>query len=144
MNAYEEYMKQVTQPMRDELTEAGFVELRTEEAVEKFMNETTGTAFVVVNSVCGCAAGLARPAAVGAYMESEKKPKNLVTVFAGQDREATVKLRSYYAEVEPSSPSMMLLKDGELVHFIPREAIEGHAGEEVMMNIMDAFEKYCG
>ncbi|MGM9987443.1 MAG: BrxA/BrxB family bacilliredoxin [Bacillaceae bacterium] len=143
MNAYEQYMREISRPMREELTQGGFVELTTEEAVEDFMSNTKGTAFVVINSVCGCAAGLARPAAVGAVMESEKKPDAIVTVFAGQDREATAKMRSYFPEVEPSSPSMMVIKDGQLAHFIPREHIEGHAGEEVLMNILNAFEKYC-
>jgi putative YphP/YqiW family bacilliredoxin len=141
--AYEEYMRQLVQPMRDELVRAGFRELRTSEEVEQFMENVEGTTFVVVNSVCGCAAGLARPAATQAVLNSEKKPDHLVTVFAGQDREATAKMREYFVGIAPSSPSMALLKGKEVVHFIPREEIEFQSMEAVMENIMNAFEKYC-
>jgi putative YphP/YqiW family bacilliredoxin len=141
--AYEEYMRQLVQPMRDELVRAGFRELRTSEEVEQFMENVEGTTFVVVNSVCGCAAGLARPAATQAVLNSEKKPDHLVTVFAGQDREATAKMREYFVGIAPSSPSMALLKGKEVVHFIPREEIEFQSMEAVMENIMNTFEKYC-
>jgi putative YphP/YqiW family bacilliredoxin len=141
--AYEEYMRQLVQPMRDELVRAGFRELRTSEEVEQFMENVEGTTFVVVNSVCGCAAGLARPAATQAVLNSEKKPDHLVTVFAGQDREATAKMREYFVGIAPSSPSMALLKGKEVVHFIPREEIEFQSMEAVMENIMNAFEKHC-
>jgi putative YphP/YqiW family bacilliredoxin len=141
--AYEEYMRQLVQPMRDELVRAGFRELRTSEEVEQFMENVEGTTFVVVNSVCGCAAGLARPAATQAVLNSKKKPDHLVTVFAGQDREATAKMREYFVGIAPSSPSMALLKGKEVVHFIPREEIEFQSMEAVMENIMNAFEKYC-
>ncbi|MCZ0755124.1 BrxA/BrxB family bacilliredoxin [Anoxybacillus sp. J5B_2022] len=141
--AYEEYMRQLVQPMRDELVRAGFQELRTSEEVENFMENVQGTTFVVVNSVCGCAAGLARPAATQAILRSEKKPDHLVTVFAGQDREATAKMREYFVGIEPSSPSMALLKGKEVVHFIPRHAIEGNSMEAVMENIMNALETHC-
>ncbi|MBB5325674.1 putative YphP/YqiW family bacilliredoxin [Anoxybacillus tepidamans] len=141
--AYEEYMRQLVQPMRDELVRAGFQELTTSEEVENFMENVQGTTFVVVNSVCGCAAGLARPAATQAILRSEKKPNHLVTVFAGQDREATAKMREYFVGIEPSSPSMALLKGKEVVHFIPRHEIEGNSLEAVMENIMTALEKYC-
>ncbi len=141
--AYEEYMRQLVQPMRDELVRAGFHELRTSEEVEQFMEQAEGTTFVFVNSVCGCAAGLARPAATQAVLRSEKKPDHLVTVFAGQDKEATAKMREYFVGYPPSSPSMALLKGKEVVHFIPREDIEFHSMEEVMENILAAFEKYC-
>lgn len=138
--AYDEYMKQMVKPMREELVRAGFKELFTSTDVEEFMESVTGTTLVVVNSVCGCAAGLARPAATQAILASDKKPDNLVTVFAGQDKEATAKMREYFDGIEPSSPSMALLKGKEVVHFIPRHDIESHAMEDIMSNLMKAFE----
>ncbi|MCM3163001.1 BrxA/BrxB family bacilliredoxin [Metabacillus litoralis] len=141
--AYEEYMRQMVKPMRAELTNAGFEELTTAEEVEQFMNEEDGTVLVVVNSVCGCAAGLARPAATQSVLNAEKKPDRIVTVFAGQDKEATSKMREYFKGHEPSSPSMALLKNGEVVHFIPRHEIEGNSIEEIMGNLESSFEKYC-
>ncbi|UGB29165.1 BrxA/BrxB family bacilliredoxin [Metabacillus sp. B2-18] len=141
--AYEEYMRQMVKPMRAELTNAGFEELTTAEEVEQFMNEEEGTVLVVVNSVCGCAAGLARPAATQSVLNAEKKPDRIVTVFAGQDKEATSKMREYFKGQEPSSPSMALLKNGEVVHFIPRHEIEGNSIEEIMGNLESSFEKYC-
>ena len=142
MNPYEEYMRQMAQPMRDELTSAGFEELTTPDEVASFISEKKGTSLVFINSVCGCAAGLARPAAREA-IESEKKPEHLVTVFAGQDREATGKMREYLEGYEPSSPSIALLKDGQVLHFIPREEIEDHEVEEIVANLTGAFEQYC-
>lgn len=142
-NAYEEYMKQMVLPMRQELTRAGFEELQSSEDVEKFMENVEGTTLVVVNSVCGCAAGLARPAATQAVLNSEKKPAHLVTVFAGQDKEATAKMREYFEGIEPSSPSMALLKDKKVVHFIPRHDIEGMPMEMVMQNLLGALESHC-
>ncbi len=130
-------------PMREELTIAGFEELTTSEDVEEFMGKPNGTALVVINSVCGCAAGLARPAATQAVLNSEKKPDHLVTVFAGQDKEATAKMREYFAGIEPSSPSMALLKDNKVVHFIPRHDIEGMPLETVMQNLIGALESHC-
>ncbi|MGM9926873.1 MAG: BrxA/BrxB family bacilliredoxin [Bacillus sp. (in: firmicutes)] len=138
-NAYEEYMRQVTQPMREELAQAGFLELTSAEAVEQFMDKAEGYTFVVINSVCGCAAGLARPAAIHAVADSDKKPDHVVTVFAGQDKEATAKMRELMADYVPSSPSMALFKGKEVVHFIPREEIEGHSIEEIMTNIKQSF-----
>lgn len=142
-NAYEEYMKQMIKPMRDELTNAGFQELTTDEAVEKYMESASGTTLVVVNSVCGCAAGLARPAVTQTVMNSEKKPDHLVTVFAGQDKEATAKMREFFEGIEPSSPSVALLNGNKVVHFIPRHDIEGASMEDVMNNLSTAFKKYC-
>ncbi|OIK15430.1 hypothetical protein BIV60_09770 [Bacillus sp. MUM 116] len=142
-NAYEEFMKQMVVPMRQELTRTGFEELTTAEEVEKFIENVKGTTLVAVNSVCGCAGGLARPAVTQAVLNNEKKPDHLVTVFAGQDKEATAKMREYFAGYEPSSPSFVLLKDKEVVHFIPRHDIEGHAMEEVMQNLINAFENHC-
>jgi len=141
--AYEEYMRQIVKPMRAELTNAGFEELTSAEEVENFMENVNGTTLVVVNSVCGCAAGLARPAATQAVLHASKKPDQLVTVFAGQDKEATSKMREYFTGYEPSSPSMALLKGNEVVHFIPRHEIEGYGIEEIMQNLENAFAKYC-
>ncbi|WP_400241868.1 BrxA/BrxB family bacilliredoxin [Niallia sp. JL1B1071] len=141
--AYDEYMKQVVKPMRAELTQAGFEELVTEEAVEQFIETNKGTSLVVVNSVCGCAAGLARPAVTQAVLASEKKPDHLVTVFAGQDKDATAKMREYFGDIEPSSPSMALIKDNKVVHFIHRYDIEGNSMEAIMENLVSALEQYC-
>ncbi|MEC1738970.1 bacilliredoxin BrxA [Bacillus mojavensis] len=141
--AYEEYMRQLVVPMRRELTGAGFEELTTAEEVENFMGKAEGTTLVVVNSVCGCAAGLARPAATQAVLQNDKTPDNTVTVFAGQDKEATAKMREYLTGQEPSSPSMALLNGKEVVHFIPRHEIEGHEMEEIMKNLTDAFDAHC-
>ncbi|MCA1054554.1 BrxA/BrxB family bacilliredoxin [Rossellomorea aquimaris] len=141
--AYEEYMRQLVKPMRQELVQAGFNELKTAEEVEGFMEVAEGTTLVVVNSVCGCAAGLARPAATQSVMNSEKSPDQLVTVFAGQDKEATVKMREYFEGYEPSSPSMALLKGNKVVHFIPREEIEDHDISEIISNLTTAFNEHC-
>lgn len=141
--AYEEYMRQLVVPMRRELTGAGFEELTTAEEVENFMEKAEGTTLVVVNSVCGCAAGLARPAATQAVLQNDKTPDNTVTVFAGQDKEATAKMREYFTGQEPSSPSMALLKGKEVVYFIPRHEIEGHDMEEIMKNLTAAFDAHC-
>lgn len=140
-NAYDEYMRQVTQPMRDELENAGFTQLQTADSVHEFMAETKGTSLVVINSVCGCAAGLARPAAREAV--AEVKPDNLVTVFAGQDPEATVAMRGYFDEVPASSPSMAILKDGQLAYFIPRDQIEGYPMEQIRDHLADVLKKIC-
>lgn len=140
--AYEEYMKQMVQPMRDELTGSGFRELKTSDEVEEFMNNAPDTTLVVVNSVCGCAAGLARPAATHST-KNEVKPDQFVTVFAGQDKEATAKMREYFKGIEPSSPSMALLKGNEVVHFIPRHEIEGNTPEAIYENLTNAYEAHC-
>ncbi|MCL6571969.1 MAG: BrxA/BrxB family bacilliredoxin [Bacillus sp. (in: Bacteria)] len=142
-NAYEEFMKQTLLPMRQELTSAGFEELNSESDVQQFMDQVSGTTLVVVNSVCGCAAGLARPAVTQAVLISEKKPNHLVTVFAGQDKEATAKMREYFEGLEPSSPSMALLKDKKVVHFIPRHDIEGVPMEVIRENLMAAIKANC-
>jgi len=141
--AYEEYMRQMVKPMRQELVVAGFNELTTSEEVEEYFNQVEGTTLVVINSVCGCAAGLARPAATQAVLQSEKKPDQLVTVFAGQDKEATAKMREYLTGYAPSSPSMALFKGKEVVHFIPRDDIEANTIEGIMDNISGALNKYC-
>lgn len=131
MNAYDEYMKGIVVPMRQELTSRGFKELLTAEDVNSHMTEAQGISLVVINSVCGCAAGLARPAVIEALEQSSAKPDHLVTVFAGQEKEAAAQMRSYFEDVPPSSPSIALLKDGELAYFIPREQIEGNDLEQI-------------
>ncbi|NCU17245.1 BrxA/BrxB family bacilliredoxin [Pallidibacillus pasinlerensis] len=141
--AYEEYMRQLIVPMREELTNNGFKELKTEEEVVEFMENVEGTTLVMVNSVCGCAGGLARPAVNYAIDNSEKKPDNLVTVFAGQDKEATAKMREYFGDIPPSSPSMALLDGKEVVQFIPREQIEGRSLEEIINDLLTHFDNYC-
>ena len=141
--AYEKYMKQIINPMREELVRVGFKELLTVEDVEQFMEKVEGTSLVVVNSVCGCAAGLARPAATQAVLQATKKPDHIVTVFAGQEKEATAKMREYFVGYEPSSPSMALLKGKEVVHFIHRHDIENHSMEAIMENLLSAFEAHC-
>jgi putative YphP/YqiW family bacilliredoxin len=138
--AYEEYMKQIIKPMREELTHAGFQELRSPEEVDAYMGSAEGTTLVFVNSVCGCAAGLARPAAVQA-LQIDVRPDHLVTVFAGQDKEATAQMRDYFEGYEPSSPSMALLKGKEVIHFIPREDIEDEDVETIVANLTDAFKR---
>ncbi|MGL4818880.1 MAG: BrxA/BrxB family bacilliredoxin [Bacilli bacterium] len=140
MNAYEEYMQQIIGPMRAELSTQGFTELLTEEDVENWMANQKGRALVVVNSVCGCAAGIARPSAVAASRASETQPLQLATVFAGQDREATNRLRAYFPEVAPSSPSFFILHDGELVGHVAREQVEGHDPNQVVHSIVTHLE----
>ncbi|ART76766.1 hypothetical protein B4U37_12255 [Sutcliffiella horikoshii] len=141
--AYEEYMKQIVKPMRDELTRAGFQELTTSDEVEEYFNKAEGTTLVVVNSVCGCAAGLARPAATQSIIQADKTPDHLITVFAGQDKEATSKMREIFGDIPPSSPSMALLKGNEVVHFIHRHDIESNTMENIMTNLQGAFHQYC-
>ncbi|MEG9297959.1 BrxA/BrxB family bacilliredoxin [Mangrovibacillus sp. Mu-81] len=141
--AYEEYMRQLVKPMRQELAQAGFRELITDEDVVEFMGNAEGTTLVVVNSVCGCAAGLARPAATQSVMNNDKTPDQLVTVFAGQDKEATMKMREYFDGYEPSSPSMALLRGSKVVHFIPREEIEDHDISAIISNLTSAFDDHC-
>ena len=131
MNAYDEYMKQVVKPMRSELTDAGFKELLTPEDVQEHMASAKGVSLILINSVCGCAAGLARPAVVGAVEELEVKPDHLVTVFAGQDQEATFTMREFFEDVPPSSPSIAIWKDNQLAYFIPREQIESNSMETI-------------
>ena len=132
----------MVQPMREELTSLGVKELLSSEDVDTFMNEKTGTALVIVNSVCGCAAGGARPA-VRIALQHERRPDQVATVFAGQDLDATDRARSYFGEIPPSSPSMALFKDGKLVHFLPRHAIEGKEPQAVAFDLVTAFDEHC-
>lgn len=141
MNAYDEYMKGIVVPMRQELAAEGFKELLTADEVNGFMAEAKGTSLVVINSICGCAAGLARPGVIEALKETAEKPDHLVTVFAGQDKEATEQMRSYFEEVPPSSPSIAVIKDGELAYFIPREQIEDHSVEHISSHLKQVLEQ---
>lgn len=140
--SFEMYMKDMVQPMRDELTQIGFKELLTPEDVEKQFAEAKGTALVVVNSVCGCAAGQCRPG-VARALQHDVKPDHLFTVFAGQEKEATAKAREYFAPYPPSSPSIALLKDGDLVYFIERHQIENRDAEQIAADLVGAFDEYC-
>ncbi|MCV4234295.1 BrxA/BrxB family bacilliredoxin [Virgibacillus sp. LDC1] len=140
--SFDRYMRDMIQPMRDELTSLGIKELTTPEEVEEVLPAAKGTTLVVVNSVCGCAAGQARPG-VAKALENQVKPDHLFTVFAGQDKEATAKAREYFAPYPPSSPSIALLKDGELVHFIERHQVENRSAEEIAADLTDAFNRYC-
>ncbi|WP_252503304.1 BrxA/BrxB family bacilliredoxin [Sporosarcina sp. Marseille-Q4943] len=144
MNAYDEYMKGIVKPMREELVQSGFTELTTAEEVEGTMTSLEGTALIVINSVCGCAAGLARPAVREALLATESKPDHLFTVFAGQDKEATEMMRSYFPEVPPSSPSIAVWKDGKLAYFIPREQIENFEMEQIKDHLTGVLEQVCG
>ncbi len=137
------YDPRLVQPMRQELVDAGFEELLTPEQVEQLLDQKQGTVFLVINSVCGCAAGSARPAVKHALQHTKVKPDKLVTVFAGQDKAATEKAREYLTDVLPSSPSMYLFKDGKLVHVIERRHIEGQLAQVIADNLIGAFETYC-
>jgi bacilliredoxin len=134
------YSPMLVKPMREELTSAGVEELLTPADVDRWMGQREGTALLFVNSVCGCAAGAARPG-IRAALQGTARPDRVATVFAGQDVEATAKARSYFADIPPSSPSMALYKDGELVYFVPRHRIEGRRAEEVAADLTQAFER---
>ncbi|HET9766843.1 MAG TPA: BrxA/BrxB family bacilliredoxin [Thermoanaerobaculia bacterium] len=134
------YSPMLVKPMREELTSAGVEELLTPADVDRWMGQREGTALLFVNSVCGCAAGAARPG-IRAALQGAARPDRVATVFAGQDVEATAKARSYFADIPPSSPSMALYKDGELVYFVPRHRIEGRRAEEVAADLVQAFER---
>lgn len=138
------YSPLLVQPMREELTSLGVEELRTADAVDQLMNNADGTTLLVFNSVCGCAAGGARPAIRLALDGGGATPDKVVTVFAGQDVEATAKARSYIADIPPSSPSFALFKDGELVYFVPRHRIEGRSPEAIAQDLGGAFAEHCG
>ena len=137
------YSPLLVRPMREELVGAGFRELLTPADVEETLAEKSGTTLLIVNSVCGCAAGMARPGARLALQEGPR-PDRLVTVFAGQDLEATARARAHFADLPPSSPSMALFKDGALVWFLPRHRIEGRDALEVAGDLRTAFAEHCG
>lgn len=135
------YPAELVKPMREDLTSVGFEELHTAEAVEAALAKK-GTTLVVVNSVCGCAAANARPGAKMS-LQNDKKPDHIVTVFAGVDKEAVDKARSFMVPFPPSSPSMALFKDGELVHMLERHHIEGRPAELIAENLADAYNEHC-
>lgn len=135
------YPEYLVAPMREELTKVGFEELKDAQAVTNAI-ESEGTVFVVVNSVCGCAAANARPAARIAS-QNAKHPNKLVTVFAGMEKEAVDKARNYMLPYPPSSPAMALFKDGKLVHIIERHQIEGRPAQMIADNLINAFDEYC-
>jgi len=136
------YPEQIVLPMKEELTENGFSEMLTPQDVESQLNEK-GTTLVMINSVCGCSAGSARPGVLMAVANAAKKPDHLTTSFAGFDKEAIQKLRERLLPYPPSSPSIALFKDGELVHFIERHQIEGRPAQMIAHNLIAAFDAYC-
>ena len=136
------YSEMMVKPMREEMVAMGAQELKTVEQVDAELGDQQGTTLVFVNSVCGCAAGNARPA-LRAALKHSVKPDRVVTVFAGQDLPATARARQFFADYQPSSPSIALFKDGEVVHFVHRHQIEGKAPQDVAKNLADAFQKYC-
>src|SRR5699024_10328719 len=135
------YPPELVKPMREELTTVGFAELLTSDAVEEAMKKP-GTSLVVINSVCGCAAANARPGVIQA-LENDKKPSHLFTAFAGVDKDAVETARGHMVPFPPSSPSMALFKDGELVHMLERHHIDGRPAEMIAENLNQAFEDYC-
>lgn len=137
------YSPLLVKPMREELTSVGVQELTSAHDVDSFMAEKQGTAMLVFNSVCGCAAGMARPG-VRLALENGRRPDKVVSVFAGQDVEATAKARSYFPDIPPSSPSIAFFKDGELVYFMPRHRIEGRSAEDVARDLSGVFDEHCG
>src|SRR5579871_2038896 len=130
-------------PMREELTRLGIEELRTAEEVDRALKNRPGTTMVVVNSICGCAAGRMRPA-VRLALQNAAKPDKAYSVFAGQDTEATERARSYFTGQAPSSPSIAILRDGELVYMMPRRDIESREAPAIAADLKAAFEKFCG
>ncbi|TAL41725.1 MAG: BrxA/BrxB family bacilliredoxin [Chitinophagaceae bacterium] len=136
------YPEEIVLPMKEELTENGFSELLTSTEVENQLSKE-GTTLVMINSVCGCSAGSARPGVLMAVMNSEKKPDYLTTSFAGFDVEAVKKLREHLLPYPPSSPAIALFKNGQLVHFIERHQIEGRPAQVIAHNLINAFEQHC-
>ncbi len=137
------YDEGIVGPMREELTRLGIQETRTAQEVDAVLGEKKGTVLVVVNSVCGCAAGMARPA-VAMALEHDVRPDKMITVFAGNDREATARVREkYLAGYRPSSPSIALFRDGQLVKMVERWQIEGREAHDVAIDLVAAFDQYC-
>ena len=130
-------------PMREELTRLGIQELRTAAEVDQAVANQSGTTMVVVNSICGCAAGRMRPA-IRLALQNAAKPQKMFTVFAGQDREATDRARSYFAGYPPSSPSIGFLRDGKLVHMVERSDIEHREAADIASELKSVFDKFCG
>jgi len=136
------YPAEIVIPMKEELTENGFQELLTAEQVEKVMSEK-GTTLVMINSVCGCSAGTARPGVLMAVNNATKKPDHITTSFAGFDVDAVKKVREYLMPYPPSSPAIALFKDGQLVHIIERHNIEGRSAQMIADSLLGAFETHC-
>lgn len=136
------YPIQLVTPMANDLTDFGFEPLTTPDAVEQTFENQQGTALLVVNSVCGCAAAMARPGAKSS-LQGEKRPDKLYTVFAGVDTEATARAREFLLPFPPSSPAIALFKDGKLVHILERRHIEGRPAESIAANLKAAYETYC-
>ena len=136
------YPAEIVVPMKEELTEHGFEELLTSSDVESQLNKQ-GTTLLMINSVCGCSAGSARPGVIMAVHNTSKKPDYLTTTFAGFDTEAVKKVREHLLPYPPSSPAIALFKDGQLVHFIERHQIEGRPAQVIANNLINAFEQYC-
>lgn len=136
------YPAEFTAPMAKDLTDAGFESIKTVEQVDEIMSKKEGTMLLVVNSICGCAAAMARPGAKMA-LQNDKTPDKIYTVFAGVDKEATARAREYMLPYPPSSPSMVLFKDGKLVHFIERHHIEGRTAQMIADNLVKAFDFFC-
>ena len=137
------YDERIVGPMREELTRLGFQETRTPDEVDRVLGEKKGTVLVVVNSVCGCAAGMARPA-VAMALDHDVKPEKMITVFAGNDRDATARVREkYFVGYRPSSPSIALFRDGELVKMVERWQIEGREAHDIASDLVAAFDQYC-
>jgi len=136
------YPAELTIPMSKDLTDFNFSGLKTPEDVDNALGSNEGTALLVVNSVCGCAAAMARPGAKHSLV-NDKKPDNMFTVFAGVDKAATAKAREYLLPYPPSSPSIALFKDGKLVHFLERHHIEGRSAEVISANLKMAYDRFC-
>ena len=136
------YPSEIVIPMKEELTENGFDELLTSQSVDNQLSQK-GTTLVMINSVCGCSAGSARPGVLMAVHNTQKKPDHLATSFAGFDIDAIKKLREHLLPYPPSSPAIALFKDGQLVHFIERHQIEGRPAQMIAQNLISAFEEYC-
>jgi putative YphP/YqiW family bacilliredoxin len=136
------YPAEIVIPMKEELTENGFEDLKTPDQVDSQLKQP-GTTLVMVNSVCGCSAGAARPGVLMAVANSSKKPDHLATSFAGFDIDAVRRVREHLMPYPPSSPSIALFKDGQLVHFIERHQIEGRSAQMIAHNLLHAFEQYC-
>ena len=137
------YPEQMIAPMRAELTQHGFNEFRTADAVQQHLTDHKGTTMIVINSVCGCAAGSARPGAIMAISNTAKKPDTLATVFAGNDVDAVNKVRELCLPYPPSSPAIALFKDGELAHFVERHHIEGRNAEMIAHHLIAVFDEHC-
>jgi putative YphP/YqiW family bacilliredoxin len=136
------YDPQLVAPMRKEMVAMGALELTTPAEVDRFFGEKGGTALLFINSVCGCAAGSARPG-LRLALENDHRPDRIGTVFAGQHVDATARARSYLSDIPPSSPSAALFRDGELVHFLPRHQIEGRDAATVAFALVEAFDEFC-